>query len=93
MSKFCSYRKKTDHDDIECWCTRPERPLDSRTGVGMLKPEDAGLHKKTIFSSLRCRHSEHNAPTHLYVPGDSYFVHYCQQCGQKSVIEGIEVTL
>jgi hypothetical protein len=92
MSKWCTVCEKDNHDTSECWGsgTQAVPPVKWKlSGIG-LPQEPPGFHKLTI--PTRCRHPEHNFPTHLHVPGGMRYVHYCPACKHKSAVDGIETS-
>lgn len=40
-----------------------------------------------------CRHPEHFAPTHLYIPQGKGYIHTCPACGQTQTVVPKQVTM
>lgn len=102
--KWCSYCRKDDHNDNECWCTRAvPHPAKSAMDRALTGPEQV---RATSFFTLpeeppgfsdvdpifMCKDPEHGFPTHLHVPSGKKYVHYCPSCRFKSVAFGVVVS-
>jgi len=62
--------------------------------VDNLKAEEktTGYFRNVSNTTFMCRSTEHNAPTHLYVPPDKEYVHICPLCRKEQILRSPDHT-
>lgn len=55
------------------------------------KPRRSGFEDVPL--PQRCRHPEHEPPSHLYIPPGKQYRHICPGCGRESVLRPTHATL
>lgn len=96
MNKWCTYCRKDNHNDTECWSTRAvvydslgKPSIGESMGPNSMYvpvPQKSGFERDPFGDVFGCLHPEHNPPTHLAIPAGQRYRHICPGCRLSLVL-------